>query len=85
MPAEYRMRNGIRLMDATGTLAGTIAVVFVRREYGRLRNLRTIVDIGANMGSFSVYAANSCPEADIYCYEPVPGNFEVLSSGQMVV
>ena len=72
------MRNGFRLIDATGTLAGTIAVVFIRREYGRFENFRTIVDIGANMGSFALYAAISCPEAKIFCYEPVAENYGFL-------
>lgn len=77
-PAEYKLRNGWRLIDGTGTLAGTIAVVFVRREYGRLSNLRTIVDIGANMGSFTVYAAMTNPDAQIYSFEPEKRNFDFL-------
>lgn len=77
-PAEYRMRNGFRLIDGTGTLPGTLAQVFVRRQYGSLEGFRTIVDIGANMGSFAVYAAQSCPDARIYCYEPEQQNFGLL-------
>lgn len=77
-PAEYRMRNGGRLIDGTGTLAGTIAVVFVRREYGLMQQLETIVDIGANMGSFAVYAAQCCPKARIFCYEPEQRNVALL-------
>src|SRR4051812_8881460 len=69
-PGEYRLRNGLRLVDSTGTMAGTIAVVFVRREYGRVEKFRTIVDIGANLGTFALYAAYSCPETRVYCYEP---------------
>src|SRR5690348_16146894 len=67
-PAEYRLRKGFRLIDSRGTLAGTIAVVFVRREYGPMEDYRTIVDIGANMGTFTVYAALKCPTAKIYCF-----------------
>ena len=78
-PAEYHLRDGHRLIDGAGTLAGTIAVVFIRQEYGALQQMRTIVDIGANMGAFAVYAALSCPSARIFCYEPIRGNFEVLT------
>lgn len=78
-PAEYRARNGLRLVDNTGTLAGTIAVVFVRREYGTLDSYNTIVDIGAHLGSFAVYAATSLPQARIYCYEPERDNFTALA------
>jgi FkbM family methyltransferase len=77
-PAEYRMRTGFRLIDGEGSLAGTLAVVFIRREYGSLKGFRTIVDIGANMGSFAVYAAQSCPDAKIYCFEPEQQNFRLL-------
>jgi FkbM family methyltransferase len=77
-PAEYRLRNGFRLIDGTGTLAGTIAVVFVRREYGLLSDPRTIVDIGANMGSFTIYAAMNYPKAIIYSFEPEKENFDFL-------
>ena len=76
--AEYKLRNGFRLIDGRGTLAGTIAVIFIRREYGRMQDYRTIVDIGANMGGFAVYAALSCPNAKIYCFEPEERNFGVL-------
>lgn len=79
-PAEYRFRNGFRIIDSTGSLAGTIAVVFVREEYGRFRNLETIVDIGANMGAFAIYAAWHCPNATIYCYEPETKNYSYLEN-----
>jgi len=72
------MRNGVRLVDGQGTLAGTIAVVFIRREYGTVEDFQTIVDIGANVGSFAVFAAQSNPAAQIYCYEPEQQNFDSL-------
>jgi len=78
IPAEYRMRNGARLVDSQGDLAGTLAVVFVRREYGPLASFRTIVDVGANMGSFALYAAQCCPDAKIYCFEPEQRTFVTL-------
>ena len=77
-PTEYRMRSGLRVIDGTGTLPGTLAEVFVRRRYGRVDHFRTIVDIGANVGSFALYAAQSSPEARIYCYEPEQRNFQLL-------
>lgn len=78
-PAEYRMRSGLRVIDGTGTLPGTLAEVFVRRRYGSLERLQTIVDVGANVGSFALYAAQSCPEARILCYEPEQQNFSLLT------
>jgi FkbM family methyltransferase len=74
-PTEYRMRSGLRVIDTTGTLPGTLAEVFVRRRYGCVAGFRTIVDVGANVGSFAVYAAQSSPGARVLCYEPEPQNF----------
>jgi FkbM family methyltransferase len=74
----YKLRDGTRLVDTSGTLAGTMAVVFVRREYGELAQFKTIVDVGANLGCFAVYAAQRCPDAKIYCYEPQKQNFASL-------
>jgi poly-beta-1,6-N-acetyl-D-glucosamine synthase len=78
VPAEYRLRSGVRLIDHTGTLTGTMAVVFVRQEYGPMDGFRTIVDIGAHVGSFAVHAAQSCPSARVYCFEPEKRNFGLL-------
>jgi len=75
---QYQLRSGFRLIDTTGTLPGTLAEVFVRRRYGSVARFRTIVDVGANVGSFAVYAAQSSPHARIYCYEPEEQNFERL-------
>ena len=43
-----------------------------------MEQFQTIVDVGANMGSFAVYAAQQSPAARIYCYEPSPQNFTLL-------
>jgi len=74
-PAVYRMRKGLMVLDTTGSLPGTLAEVFVRRRYGSVAGFRTIVDVGANVGSFAVYAAQASPGARIFCYEPEPQNF----------
>jgi FkbM family methyltransferase len=77
-PTEYRLRSGLRVIDARGVLPGTLAEVFVRRRYGSVERFRTIVDIGANVGSFALYAAQSSPGARIFCYEPEQQNFQLL-------
>lgn len=37
-----------------------------------------ILDVGANIGSFAVWAAMRWPNAEIHCYEPVAENFAFL-------
>lgn len=38
-----------------------------------------ILDIGANVGAFAIWAIQKWPKANIYCYEPNPENFVFLS------
>ena len=48
---------------------------FLRNEYGlrkRLSNVQTILDIGANLGFFSMAARSHYPKATIHAYEPNP-------------
>ena len=39
---------------------------------------QVIFDVGANIGIAAVYYAAVYPEADIYCFEPLPANIELL-------
>ncbi len=39
---------------------------------------KVIFDIGANIGTTAIYYAAVYPEADIYCFEPLPENIELL-------
>lgn len=38
----------------------------------------TVVDIGAGIGDFSIYAAYGRPETRVFAYEPYPGSFLLL-------
>ena len=38
----------------------------------------TVVDIGAGIGDFSIYAAYGHPDAKIYAFDPFPGSHELL-------
>lgn len=38
-----------------------------------------ILDVGANIGSFAVWAARRWPGCEIHCYEPVAENFALLA------
>lgn len=74
----FVFRNGVRLCDEEGTASGTIAVVFIRKHYGSVVDKLTVVDIGANIGTFSIYAASSDSGVRLYAYEPIPANYEIL-------
>lgn len=79
---RYRMRDGsrirCRLLDSGGPLS-----VHVDRDYEvpgvDWRSTRTILDIGAHVGSFTLWAANRAPSARILAVEPNPESFRMLS------
>src|SRR5688572_6432230 len=54
--ASYFFRNGATLSDKEGTLSGNIAVVFIRRHYWPVTDKAVVVEIGANIGTFAIYA-----------------------------
>jgi FkbM family methyltransferase len=56
----------------------TVWSVFAGREYGVHPTDRTILDLGANIGVFSLYASEICVQARIDAYEPFPSTYERL-------
>jgi FkbM family methyltransferase len=75
---RYRLRTG-RVIETHGherSDAATLFVIFGRREYGRLRDKAVVLDVGANIGGFSVYAAQH--GAQVYSFEPEPSNYRLL-------
>ncbi len=82
----YRVRdNGLRVPIRHDTPdAVTLGEVFYERYYRpvpevrrALDGARRIVDLGANIGLFGVYAATRWPEAEIVAFEPDPDNVAV--------
>jgi FkbM family methyltransferase len=45
---------------------------------GRLREVRTVLDVGANIGISTLYLAQLFPRARVLAFEPVPDNFALL-------
>lgn len=44
----------------------------------RIKNVKTVVDVGANVGFFSLMIRNLFPKAKIYSFEPVPKVYSCL-------
>jgi FkbH-like protein/FkbM family methyltransferase len=40
----------------------------------------TVIDIGANIGLFSLFVRNRCPQASVYAFEPSPVAFRALQA-----
>lgn len=59
-----------------------VAGRLVRGDYAPLPNFKpkTIIDGGANIGIFSLYAKSYFPEANLICFEPNADNYRLLES-----
>lgn len=61
---------------------GTIDDVLIRNEYFTIQNIipdrAVVIDIGANIGAFSVVAAHSAKNVKVFSYEPTPETFSRL-------
>ncbi len=51
----------------------------------RFSGSRVIVDVGANVGIFSIYMKMNYPNSQIYCFEPVPSTIELLRQNLRLV
>jgi len=71
-PYKLRLRTGENIILREHTDAVVFWMVFVRRHYPVAPSHRVIVDIGANSGMFSLYAARQAPAARIVAVEPFP-------------
>ncbi len=57
----------------------TINEIFIHKNYPyTIGETDTIVDIGAHIGVFTVYAAKLAKKGAVYSFEPDPGNFSQL-------
>ena len=58
--------------------------VWLIEEYARkkfeIKSNDTVIDVGAHIGLFTMYATQSCKNGNIYSYEPVKENFEILKA-----
>ena len=77
--AAYRFRNGARLIIGRGIDHVPIIEIFLEEEYGSVPHGAVVIDLGANIGVFTIYAATTAREVRVYAYEPMPEFFAVLN------
>lgn len=71
-PATFHTRDGNTITIETFHDLVTVWVIFFRQEYTVHETDRCIVDVGANIGAFTLYAARCAPHARIIALEPFP-------------
>lgn len=77
-----RLANGLRFRVKHYVDAWTILQVLGKNDY-RVRPLedwQVVLDVGANIGTFSVLAATTALQARVYSYEPSVDSCELLSA-----
>ena len=75
---KVELRNGtiIHLSGDTSDIV-TVYLIFCRHDYGKVEKGRSIVDIGSNIGIYSIYAAMNGAQI-VYAYEPCEESFQML-------
>jgi hypothetical protein len=75
---KVKLKNGIILhLSQDSSDIVTVYLIFCRRDYGLIMKGSTVVDIGANIGLYSVYAAMNGAAA-VYAYEPCTESYGLL-------
>lgn len=81
--AEISLRNGISIVSPPNEpLLHMFEEIWINRCYApgglRLAPEATIIDVGANVGVFALWAASSNSRANIICLEPCPISWRFL-------
>jgi FkbM family methyltransferase len=77
-PYELRLRGGERIVLREHVDVVIFWMVFARQHYPVADSLDVILDIGANIGMFTLYAARKAPGARIIAIEPFPDTCDRL-------
>nr|AQS28773.1 hypothetical protein [uncultured archaeon] len=79
---QYNLRNGLRLKTRNKTSdRNLINEIFIKKDYTKKFDVGekdVVVDIGANIGMFSLLAAKSAVKGRVYSFEPFSENFNLL-------
>lgn len=82
---DLRLRNGVRLRSPAAIDLYFlfheiwVAKIYTNGGYGISRG-ETVIDVGANIGVFTLLAAHAAPDVRVLAFEPFSENFEWLSS-----
>ncbi len=76
----FNLKDGTRLIIPSWIHTYIFDEIYIDKCYDIdiIENPSTIIDIGANIGIFTVRVARRWTNAQIYCYEPEPDNFNLL-------
>jgi FkbM family methyltransferase len=83
-PLTIRLRNGLHFQVRSLMDAWIIKETCLDRDYERhgteIQDGWTIIDIGAGLGDFTIFAATKNPHGVVYAFEPFPESFSLLQN-----
>jgi FkbM family methyltransferase len=79
-PIKLTSRSGLKIEINNYHDCVTIWVIFCRIEYFVPANAKIIIDLGANFGAFTLFAADAAKNCHIFSIEPFPKTFDRLSA-----
>jgi FkbM family methyltransferase len=79
----FKTKSGIKIKIRTdSTDLDTFSIIWLLKEYNKhgftIGKHDIIIDIGAHIGIFSLYASRFCTNGKIFCYEPSAENYQLL-------
>jgi FkbM family methyltransferase len=79
----YAFRNGLRMKVRSGTFDSRIInEIWVHQDYTPdgfgIAEDAIVVDVGAHIGTFSLFASRKARKGGVYAFEPMAGNFRML-------
>jgi FkbM family methyltransferase len=77
-PVEVQLDGGIKLRLEEGEEVKILWNIFIRQCYNVAGDESVILDLGGNIGLFSLYASREAPSARIFTAEPMPATFARL-------
>ena len=78
----YLFRNGMTFKTNNQFDTATIASVILRKDYGNVNHNDVVIDIGANIGTFSIMATKQ--GAKVYSYEPMPDTYKLFTDNVLL-
>ncbi|NOX24542.1 MAG: FkbM family methyltransferase [Deltaproteobacteria bacterium] len=81
-PLLFIAKNNIKV-EVPQRLHHEFKEIFMENAYSiglrkKVKKNATIIDIGANVGFFTMFVVSKYPNATVYSYEPIYSNFETL-------
>jgi FkbM family methyltransferase len=79
----YTLRNGIRYALRGGSSdKGVLNDIWIRNTYlpagFEVKEDDIVIDIGAHIGVFTIYAASKARRGKVFAFEPFPGNYAMV-------